>query len=60
MTSLDQDSFSDAIGYFYLSFSVSLSFSLSVKAPLASTRESELGNVYLGPDHHVLTINVAT
>ena len=33
MTSQHEDYFSDAIGYFYLSFSVSLSFSLSVKAP---------------------------
>ena len=34
MTSLKESSPSDAIGYFYLSFSVSLSFSLSVITPL--------------------------
>ena len=34
MTSQHEDYFSDTIGYFYLSFTVSLSFSLSVKAPL--------------------------
>ena len=34
MTSLDQDSPGDVIGYFYLSFPVSLSFSLSVTATL--------------------------
>ena len=55
MTSLDQDSFIDAIGYFYLSFSTSLSFSLSVKAPLASTLKSGFASNFLSTAALTLT-----